>query len=331
MYYGYTIRPGDRLQSGTLRGYVHSAVLLLGQYAVQHFNIQDPRNPKNLHPWISEPILLRAKWQKPLERREPYTDRMIRVLYKQVHQSMKYHYNYRYCLPARVLDLTILGSFTGHRGNESVQTVGTHTTVSRVPRGATSGDEAGNPLAFMAADWSFYDAHGHLLVGENLRLIRPSMLDVTYRFDKTKENFKSRKYWTTGHHIFDPVIAAWRITIVAMDLNVDPKDPLAVFTDHKSQRYKYITSKDVIDVMRRACVAAYPDPTHYLRLHINSIVSHSNRVTACVALGAAGKNDDEIGWYIRWSPPSVRIYRRDACQALGPDFIQAILKAHGIS
>jgi hypothetical protein len=58
--------------------------------------------------------------------------------------------------------------------------------------------------------------------------------------------------------------------------------------------------------LKRICVVAYPDPDHYMRKHIDCLVSHSMRVTACVALDAAGMTHEEIAFRLRWSVASVR-------------------------
>ena len=188
--HNYTIHPGDTLMAKTLRGYVHAAFLYLNSQSVHALNMHNPHCPDQLHPSINDPIAHRSKWQRPKEKREPYTELMFLVLHQQVTAMLKCHSNYRFHAKAWVLDLVCLGAFTGHRGNESIQTTGTQTSVSRAPQGAPSGDEAGNPLAFMLSDWEFYDAFGHLIVGDNLRTITPHKLRILYRFDKTKENFK---------------------------------------------------------------------------------------------------------------------------------------------
>ena len=55
--------------------------------------------------------------------------------------------------------------------------------------------------------------------------------------------------------------------------------------------------------MQHACRLAYPDPNHYLWLHIHCIMAHSNRVTAAIAL-----YNLEIAHRLRWSVESVEHY-----------------------
>ena len=78
-----------------------------------------------------------------------------------------------------------------------------------------------------------------------------------------------------------------------------------------------LRSKDMVDIMRAACVNAHPDPDHYLRLRLHCICTHSNRVTAAVALSNAGCLEDEIAFRLRWTPPSVRFYLRQCSKAIG--------------
>ena len=64
--------------------------------------------------------------------------------------------------------------------------------------------------------------------------------------------------------------------------------------------------------LKRICIAAYPDSSHYMRLHIGCLMSHSLRVTACIALAAAGISHEENAFRLRWSVPSVQFYLRDS-------------------
>ena len=68
--------------------------------------------------------------------------------------------------------------------------------------------------------------------------------------------------------------------------------------------------------MQTACLGAYPDATHYLRIHIKRLVSHSNRVTAVVALRADGFSIDNIAYQLRWKAASVETYLRECYQSI---------------
>ena len=69
--------------------------------------------------------------------------------------------------------------------------------------------------------------------------------------------------------------------------------------------------------MRYACRTAYPDCSHYMRQHIDRIVAHSNRVTACLALHQAGVVVEDIAFRLRWQVPSVQFYIRESYSKLG--------------
>jgi hypothetical protein len=66
------------------------------------------------------------------------------------------------------------------------------------------------------------------------------------------------------------------------------------------------------------CVAAYSDPTHYLRIHIDRLVPHSNRVTAAVCLQMGGASHEDIAFRLRWKVGSVPTYLRECFQEVGP-------------
>jgi DNA-binding NarL/FixJ family response regulator len=83
--------------------------------------------------------------------------------------------------------------------------------------------------------------------------------------------------------------------------------------------------------MRAACEAAYPDPTHYLRIHIKRLVSHTNRVTAAVALRAAGLSIEDIAYRLRWKAASVETYLRECYQSIGDVTQKAITGAADIA
>jgi hypothetical protein len=69
-----------------------------------------------------------------------------------------------------------------------------------------------------------------------------------------------------------------------------------------------LRDKDVRDILCAGCIRAYPNSSHYCRLHINGIVAHSNRVTAALCLYLGGASIDEIAFRLRWEPGSVPTY-----------------------
>jgi hypothetical protein len=83
--------------------------------------------------------------------------------------------------------------------------------------------------------------------------------------------------------------------------------------------------------MKRACVLAYPDPTHKMWVHIAQIVPHSNRITAAVSLKLGGAKDEEIAFQLRWHVSSVPTYLRECFQQVGTIVQTTLLGAYRTS
>jgi hypothetical protein len=71
-------------------------------------------------------------------------------------------------------------------------------------------------------------------------------------------------------------------------------------------------------------MATYPDPNHYLRVNITRIASHSNRITAAMALARQKFSVDAIAFRHRWQPQSVQHYLRECVSDLD-DFTAATI------
>jgi hypothetical protein len=69
--------------------------------------------------------------------------------------------------------------------------------------------------------------------------------------------------------------------------------------------------------MRRACIWAYPNPQHYMQIHITSMVPHSNHITTAVSLKLGGASDEEIAFRLLWHVSSVPTYLRECFQQVG--------------
>jgi hypothetical protein len=80
----------------------------------------------------------------------------------------------------------------------------------------------------------------------------------------------------------------------------------------------------VCHVMCYACTIAYPDIRHYMRQNVDRLVTHSNWVTACLALHQAGVHEEEIAHCLRWQTPSVRFYIHESYSKLG-DLTQRVV------
>jgi hypothetical protein len=67
--------------------------------------------------------------------------------------------------------------------------------------------------------------------------------------------------------------------------------PIGAFCmpSQQSGEFTFIKGGDNVKrVMQEACVLGHPAPNHYMRKNIHLIQSHSNRVTAAVAMFNAG-------------------------------------------
>ena len=88
-------------------------------------------------------------------------------------------------------------------------------------------------------------------------------------------------------------------------------------TKHKDARVVHLVSNDIVRIMRRACLDAYPSPTDYYNINVNNIDAHSGRVYAALLLSNAGVSKNEIAFRLRWMPSSVDHYLRDCSKAVG--------------
>jgi sialic acid synthase SpsE len=75
--------------------------------------------------------------------------------------------------------------------------------------------------------------------------------------------------------------------------------PVGVYRCSTAGDYRFIRGVDMSTIMRYACCAAYPADTHYMRLHMDRIMAHSNRVTACLALHQADIPAEVVAFCLR--------------------------------
>jgi hypothetical protein len=202
--------------------------------------------------------------------------------------------------------------FTGSRACEYAQTTAKKGTYSRIPDEFTAGKERGLPIAFIYSDFVFMDDGRRIL--SHLEALKHSdrvtRLRLRYRFDKSGRNFTEKEY-ARGSGFLCPISAAIAIIRRAMLLKVPPHEPVGVYRITTDGRYTFLRSSEIISVVREVCIATYPDESHFLRVHIKSLVAHSNRVTAAVALRRAGWDNNAIAHRLRWRPESVDHYLRE--------------------
>jgi hypothetical protein len=281
-----------------------------------------------LHPYLHEQITQRAAWATPKPRKEPFTYLMLAVHAKALRLSSEASPESFYGLPYVVWDWLRLGVFTGSRVSEYAQSkLAKNQRFQVIPTSQDTGIWAGQPLAFIRADFQFYDASHRLVPPLDLFLAHRKglvrMVHIRFRYDKSTKNFSIRKFLCSPDPILNPVDAAVSLYHRADLLKVPSNEPIGVFS-LDSLSYRFLRDYHIKDHMRQMCVNAYEDPKHYLRIHIGRLVPHSNRVTAAVCLQMGGASNDEIAFRLRWKVGSVPTYLRECFQGVGNIMSSAI-------
>jgi hypothetical protein len=309
----------------TLRNYAKSAADCLTLLTGRPCTYYDPATLSMkrvaLHPYLHEQISLRAAWTPPKPRKEPFTYLMLAVHAKTVLICATDTYSSFLSLPYAVYDWLRIGVFTGSRLSEYAQSnLAAKQQFQVIPTNTDAGRWAGQPLAFIRADFEFFDQQhclvplSQLFASHRQGLVRT--VHIRFRFDKSAENFSIRKFSRTADAILDPVDAAVSIIHRADILRVPLSMPLGIYS-RDSTTYIFLRDYHIRDVMRGMCILAYPDPSHYLRVHIKRLVPHSNRVTAAVCLQMGGASNEEIAFRLRWKVDSVPTYLRECFQEIG--------------
>jgi len=182
-------------------------------------------------------------------------------------------------------------------------------------------EQRNQPLAFVFDDWTFYTADLELVPLKTLVALHQRRLvkwvQIRWRFDKSVHNFVFHRFKLAGDSILNPVDAAVNIVHRAHLLNVTAHEPIGVWKLPTGRTKRFLRDSAVKTVMHRACVLAYPDPTHYYRQNIKSFVPHCIRVTAAVMLKIGGAGNSKIAQKLRWHLMSVPTYMRDGFEAVG--------------
>jgi hypothetical protein len=321
-----------KLTGQTLRNYVKAATDCCSLLTGSPMTITDlatlTQKKAHMHPYLQELISQRSHWAQPKPRKEPYTYRMLAT-------QARFLVNLQLPLITSFLqkeyvvwDWLRLGVFTGSRLSEYAQSnLRKGQRFHIVPFSNDTGVCAGQPLAFIRADFTFYDktdcviSHASLYNQHHKRNVH--MVHIRFRYDKSAENFSLRKFPVSADPILNPVDATVSILHRADLLQVPENEPVGVYGGAKGQYY-FLRDSHVRDILRLICIRTYPDPTHYLRVHILRLVPHSNRVTAAVCLQMGGATLADIVFRLRWHIASVPTYLRECFQEVGPIMEQAI-------
>jgi hypothetical protein len=320
---------GKPVVAKTLVGYLTAAHLFLEQATGRKIPIHEPGTGKELKliNFLHDTIATRQKWQQPMEKREGYTWDMFVTFKKMVTELTHMEGHHFLDMEPAIYDWIRLGVFTGSRAGEYAQTVVKRGDYARVPDHHAAAEWRNYPIAFVAADFTLFDAQGHV-VPHNLPLfLNPSIateLHIRFRFQKNKNNFETKKFGR-GRDFLCPVDAAICILRRAFMLGIPSHEPIGAFRKDPTGRYTFLKSQDIISTMRKVVIRTYPDPNHFLRVNISQIVAHSNRITAALALHAHGKDAQDIANRLRWDVRTVKHYLRE-CQSQIGDLTSAAIE-----
>jgi hypothetical protein len=305
--------------ANTLSHHAQAASTFLRSVMTQPFSIYLAGGSKpKLHPLIGDRIEQCRKWGKPRDKREPYTFDMLTTFHNQVSTATATDPRLFLDLQHLIFDTQCLGIFTGSRVSEYAQSKGPAGQISRVPKAATASKAPPLAIALVAQDFVFLSKSGTIIPHKELSH-RPSaahQLQITFRHDKSGRNHSVRKYGR-GDKWLCPISAAINLLHRARTLRIPPADPICAYRSVHSSQHRFLRDTQVTDTMRRICTETYPNPNHFLRQNIHRFASHSNRVTAAVALNQAGLPIDDIAQRLRWKPDSVAFYLRETSQDIG--------------
>jgi len=333
---GASCRGHKNLTEKTLVGYMNSGNEAWQQLTGWHIPLYQPAGHKKepqLHRFVADIMDQRRAWKQPKQKREPYTFAMFEALAKHLGAAHSFDRLVHLSIEFAVFDWSRLGIHTGSRLSEYGQSKPRRgEPIARIPFDSDAGEWAGLPLAFLRSDFTLYDEQlvrrSHPECIADLKLA--AFVHIRFRYDKSVNNFTVRKFQRQSGSILCPVKAVLSILERADLLGIPTNEPLGAFRpqDAAAREYSFLNGTHVKDVMQQAVRWAYPDPNHYMRLHEHLVMSHSNRVTAAVALFNAGVPIPVIAHRLRWSVDSVTFYLRDCFRAIGPLTQKAVQGAY---
>ena len=339
---GYTLQGSAALTATTLRNYLTSArtgLSLLRQdlspfFSLPSVSVSLPSSAVS-SPYLREQLATRANWSRPTPLKEPYTLAMLVALQKVV-SDMSPLAHAHLGVEAAALDWLVLILFTGSRLAEYFQTrLKKGVRFNTIPSITDAGPWGGMPLAFIRADFVFFDRAHCLASPTSLATLFADgqllAVHVRFRFDKSKKNFTIRIFHTTGHSLLDAVAAAVSIFARAKALGIPEHEPIGAFWSPRLSSFTFLRDYHIRNALRSGCLLAYPGPLHYLRLHITRLLPHSGRVTAALCLALGGASVDTIAHKLRWQRASVPTYLRKCWQDVGPLMLTILQGAYHTS
>jgi len=285
----------------------------------------DDGTPK-LHPFLADTFAARQAWTAPKPKREPFTSDMFIYMFDDISKCAAAMLSILFDLNAAIFDWTRLGTLSGSRVSKYAQTSTRKGTFSRVPDSLDAGDWKNTPIEFIFSDFTFLTKAGRVAPHNRLQQLGYTVheLHIRFRFDKSTRNFTIRKFRRSGHHFLCTILGGISVISRAIALRVPPNEPIGVYRTSNKGTYTYLRSYNVITRMQAVCRLAHPDKDRFFKKNAALMVSHSNRVTAAVALQNAGLSIDAIAFCLPWSPESVKDYLRDCSHAVGELTLQAV-------
>ena len=339
---GHNPKKRTDLAPSTLRLYLNAAAavltILTGKSCSTKLPIANGETKAATLPYLAEILGQCAAWRQPRPKKQCFTLPMFTAIGDLLRLKMKTMSEaIVFCsIVYAVYDWTRLGVFTGSRISEYGQSkIPKGQRFATIPNNKEAGDWKGWPLAFVDSDFEFFDVAMIRLPNstclDSKQASRLTEVHIRFRFDKSATNFTIRKYRRIIGAPFDPVQVCINIMRRAAILRIPANEPLGQYgipnpSSPAKQRF-CIRDSHVRDTMRAACRSAYPNKDHYCRLHIDEIVSHSNRVTAAVCLKIGGAKDEEIAFRLRWHISSVPTYLRECMNSIDTLMQQAIFGA----
>jgi hypothetical protein len=272
-----------------------------------------------LDPYLTEILASRRNWKRPAPKKEAISSPMLDAMLDMASEACRQAHDGWLSRDAVLYDFIVLGIFTCSRlaeyGQSNLKPGSKADGWNVIPGNPDVPREwHGQPIAFLASDFKFYSSAKILLTHSEVCADphRAAYVSVRFRYDKSKFNFIYRQFRRLQESHLCPVAATVRIVRRALfgKLLDHRSKPLGMFRGKNGQRYT-IRGHHVAKFLKEACTRAHPDPNHYMRLHIDQLMSHCIRVTAAVLLSNAGVSIDDIAFRLRWNSDAVKLYIRD--------------------
>ena len=264
--------------------------------------LPDPSEPSFFKEDLISPLLRAVKaYEEVTNRKEMIYESMVANMLQLNTLSSPTSLN------SAIIDWILLGRVTGARRCEWCQDG--PTIQMTVPNLA---HEIAEPVAFLLSDFEFFDSSQrriHRVSPDDIS--RVEYVNVRWRFQKNDDNGQVIPYQRDRERPdVCSVLAAFRIVLRALTLNLLPLEPLAIYSNSSSQStYRHIRASQVVKFLRRSAQVAFglkPDDKSLQRW-----TCHSIRVTAANILHRANMSDSYIQTRLRWKSNTFLMYLRN--------------------